>query len=151
MREVGTPFQAWRPSLRRSGRTLVLLALVVVAALTMVLAGVAHARRAPAWWRVDAPTAAMAEQAESFEHAVLAQMTLVRATEESWSVALSEEDINAWLATRLKPWMENRGLADELPAGSVVRVRVEEGAVLVGMESRGEVVWARMNVEVEGP
>lgn len=130
-----------RPRRRALARGLV--GLLVVAAL-LVAAGVVLAGRRPAWWPPDAPDAALAEP---FENAVVRQLTAPREPDASftpaaagawrsgpWAVSISEDDVNAWLATRLEAWLANREPGFAWPAGvSWPAVRFEEGVVRVGV------------------
>ena len=123
---------------------MLLLALAVVGVVTILLAGAAHARRDPAWWREPEVSQAAELRGESFEHAVLAQLTRVRETNAAWSVSLSESDVNAWLATRLRPWLANRNAASKLPADVTVQVQFQAGGMLAGVRTRGEVIWCEV-------
>lgn len=94
----------------------------------------------PQWWsEQSAPTSA--QQAESFEHALIAQLTRVRETGDPWSAALSESDLNAWLAHRLTPWLSNRGLTSPLPASATLRVRLHANQLLLGIRTPDALLW----------
>lgn len=77
------------------------------------------------------------ERGAALENAAGAQMTLVRPDADGnvteyisapWSVAISQEDANAWLAGRLPTWLHSRGA--QMPAGlGTVCVQFENGRV----------------------
>lgn len=133
----------WR-SYNRRRRALVIVGLFLGVLLTPALVIGLLTKLDPAWWpRPPADSTFVATQAESLENAALAQASLVRSLDplapsgvwfsEPWSVAISESDANAWLATRLPRWLENRypGAAWATPL-SEVRVRFRDSCVDVG-------------------
>lgn len=114
----------------------------MVALLAAAIGAFAYSRSQgqPDWWtQLDAPTSP--QQAESFEHALLAQLTRVRETNEPWSAALSESDLNAWLTHRLTPWLTNRGLTSPLPADATLRVRLHADQLLIGVRTPDALLW----------
>ncbi len=92
--------------------------------------------REPAWWyRPDARTPLAAER---LENQVVSELSLARPAERlgpyrsgEWTLEVTEEEANAWLATRLRAWVENR--AGRWP-GEVegVRAAFRPGMVLLG-------------------
>jgi hypothetical protein len=125
-------------------------ALVIAILLTCALIGGANwlISRNPSWWRdvkpLDPETSYTAEQVEN---GVVTQLSLARPADgeskgyksQPWSVSLTDSDANAWLATRLKQWTENRGVA--WPAGiSDPQVSFSEGVVHLGVRTHGQVV-----------
>ncbi len=139
-----------RLTLLRRLRAGAFLALAAIAgALVLAVAvGMYLARGTPAWW----PKASVGsdDDAQSLENAVVAQLSAIRPTDpaatasegdgpavpwrsESWTVALSEADANAWLRARLKVWLANRNPPVRWPREiEDVRVRFFDGGVHVG-------------------
>lgn len=95
----------------------------------------------PSWWRDVKADGAAAQTAEQVENGVVSQLSLARPADpkqtgsyksEPWSVSISDQDANAWLATRLKPWLENQGVRwPERIVG--VEVAFEPGVVKAGV------------------
>ncbi|MBS0195510.1 MAG: hypothetical protein JSR77_02010 [Planctomycetes bacterium] len=93
----------------RWGRRVLLGALLL-----LILAGVALvwawrlSATPPAWYApAHAEVPRVAEAAKDIENAVTTQLSLVR-DQAPWSVTVSEEDANAWLAARLPQWCRSR-------------------------------------------
>ncbi|GJQ30716.1 MAG: hypothetical protein HBSAPP03_26000 [Phycisphaerae bacterium] len=103
----------------------------------------------PEWWQAaQAPDAAV--RAERIENAVVTELSAVRAEEAPWTVALSEEDVNAWLEARLVKWLENRG--ERWPERvSPPRVVLLDGVMRAAVEigGGGRVVVVEMKPRVD--
>jgi len=89
----------------------------------------------PAWY---APPSVSNEEtvalAEEVEYRLLEQVQKFRGSAEpSWTRRVRQEQINAWLATRLRPWIEHeRG--DQWPAElGTPQVRVQEGRITLAL------------------
>jgi len=93
----------------------------------------------PEWWHevpLDEPTQVQAEQVEN---TVVSELSRARPAEapgpyrsREWQLEVSEEEANAWLATRLKGWVANRdGHWPQAIDG--VQVALEPGQVRVGI------------------
>src|SRR5262249_46297987 len=75
--------------------------------------------------------------AEQVENGVVSQLSLARPADpkqpggyksEAWSVSLSDQDANAWLATRFRQWLENQGAPwPQQPAGVAGGVKAGPG------------------------
>jgi hypothetical protein len=116
----------------------------------------------PSWWVDLAPDDGRdAAAAEQLENAVISQLSLARPGEgggegyrsEPWTVSVSQEDANAWLMTRLKPWAASRGI--DLPAGlDAAQVELGPGVVRaaarVRLGGRGRFLVAVLSPEVNG-
>ncbi|MBL0921410.1 MAG: hypothetical protein IBJ10_04690 [Phycisphaerales bacterium] len=102
---------------------------VMVVAILAVVASSA-AGREPAWWTLAAhDPATVGRLAERVENAVVSEIHRGREDGQEWSVALSPEQANAWIADRLPKWIDHgAGKHTEKPE---VRVWFERGAVLV--------------------
>jgi hypothetical protein len=86
------------------------------------LLALALAQSAPGWWReIDASSAGVREAAQRVENGAATQLTKIRraetlpassgreaGTSEPWTIRLTSADANAWLAARLKPWLESQ-------------------------------------------
>jgi hypothetical protein len=99
----------------------------------------------PAWWRQVAPDARTTELGEQVENAVVSQLSLARPADPAatngyksreWSVSISAEDADAWLATRLKQWVAHNGARwpEQLLGAQVAFV---PGGVKLGMQLAG--------------
>lgn len=110
----------------------------------------------PGWWVwVDGADPAVLDEAERLERAFANQVSAVRPDAEGdgseWAVAVSERSANAWLAARLRAWVENEGAVwppeiESVRAGFVGE-RVALGARL-GHGPESSVVWMTMTPEV---
>lgn len=66
-------------------------------------------RSAPAWYRPPEPTDQQAlALADQVEFRLLEEFQKVRPEPEPWKLRVREEHINAWLATKLRDWIESR-------------------------------------------
>jgi hypothetical protein len=111
--------------------------------LLVLLCGVGAAlyalsRREPEWWyRPDAGTPLAAERVEN---QVVSELSLARPAQETgpyrsggWTLEVTQAEANAWLATRLRLWVENRG--GRWPAQvEGVSVAFRPGRVLLGVK-----------------
>ncbi|MEM7755950.1 MAG: hypothetical protein AAF297_09980 [Planctomycetota bacterium] len=127
--------------------TLIALALVAGAVLALAFAVSATlTRAAPSWWTHPTADATTSARGTALENAAVSQLYLardaaersppngVRYASEPWSVALSESDVNAWLATRLPRWLEGESGMPEWPdTMSQLQVRLDRGAVRAGV------------------
>ncbi|MEC9373100.1 MAG: hypothetical protein VYC34_04620 [Planctomycetota bacterium] len=85
--------------------------LLIAVATVATLATMTLIREAPRWWRsVDTSDTATLELGEKVEHAMLHTFSKRRPEGVAWSVAISANEANAWLNTRLPRWVTNRGL-----------------------------------------
>jgi hypothetical protein len=119
---------------------------VIAVAQVLFLAGVGFAYlltlREPAWWRdVKAADPATIDTASQVENGVVTQLSEVRPADpeakggyksREWSVSISAADADAWLATRLKQWVENQGghWPQQLTS---VQVEFSSGVIKVGV------------------
>jgi hypothetical protein len=145
------PSAALRRSASRSRvRTWLLIALLAAG---VTLAGLAAwlfygSRSAPSWWRqagVLPPDPA--EHAAATERGAATLLHAARPPDEVWSVALHQEDANAWLKHRLPSWLANRGLAapDFEP-----RVSFDDGLLRIGLGMEPKrVMWMALDVSFE--
>ena len=67
----------------------------------------------PAWYRPPDPgNPATARLAERVEYGLLEQVQRLRPTGSQWTIRLTDEQANAWLAARLPQWWRSRSGAD---------------------------------------
>jgi len=93
----------------RALATLAMLSVVALATLAMVGLG-ARLRDTPRWWRsADASDPATVALAQRVERAVLEHVRRPRPIGEPWTVSVTVEQANAWLAARLPLWAAHRG------------------------------------------
>jgi len=126
------------PGTRRRG--LILLAgFVLLVVLGVVIAWYLSFQR-PEWWHVvpaDAP--ATRAQAEQVENGVVSELSRARPAEASgpyrsheWTLEITEAEANAWLASRAKSWVRNRG--EEWPAVvDGIQVSFRPGTIAIGV------------------
>lgn len=133
---------------------------VLVGAIVVLLAGwavlmvlLSRAGTAPAWWPgLDPTEPSVVAEAEKLERAFANQVSMVRAETggqgADWKVRVGAASANAWLAVRLRAWVEGEGV--DWPAGvEQVRVGFDGERVSIGMRVEGGgVVWARVTPEV---
>ncbi len=113
---------------------------LAIATLLLLASGAALyllSRREPEWWYQPGESAPLA--AEQVENAVISELSLARPAarqgpyrSREWTLEVVQDEANAWLATRLRSWVENRGgrWPDQLDG---VRVAFEPGRVLLGL------------------
>lgn len=122
---------------------LMLLAGGFTAAALIVLA---MAGSQPRWWVETgiAPNDAPRLAAE-VERGVGNALHRRRAVGEPWTVAITQDEANAWIVDRLPRWLANQGVrhAEKLPE---VRVAFVEDAILVGFKPRGQERTATLTV-----
>jgi len=63
------------------------------------------------------------ERASLLEKRFASELTRVRSDEGPWAIRVREDDVNAWLWTRLPAWIANRGGKDSFGAEPVFQVR----------------------------
>ncbi len=148
----GEPFVAARPSRLRTWLLVILPGggMLLGAAALMAL-GLAGER--PGWWRdIDPRDKDVAAAAVRVENGAATQLTQIRRSEpsvsgavgggasEPWTIRVSSADANAWLAARLRPWLESQNAEsggirwpDDLRA---IEVRFDSGRIDVGASIR---------------
>lgn len=127
---------------------------VVVWAVGLVL--LARLDDTPGWWPgVDPRSPEVIAEAEKLERAFANQVSQVReptdADGSDWRVRISQKSANAWLAVRLRSWVENEGGLwpsdiESVRVGFVGR-RVSLGARVTGV-SGSSVLWVTLTPEV---
>lgn len=131
-------FQVERPGadsgryVRVSVRSVLLGIVLSVVAVAIILAAVAFnaAAREPAWWTLAAhDPETVSRLAERVENAVVSEIHRGRADGQEWSVALSPEQANAWIADRLPKWLANA--SDDAVAPPEVRVWFARDALMI--------------------
>lgn len=110
----------------------------------------------PGWWPgVDPGSPEVIAEAEKLERAFANQVALVREPTDGdgsdWRVRISQKSANAWLAVRLRSWVENEGGTwpadvESVRVGFVGR-RVTLGARVTGV-SGSSVLWVTLTPEV---
>jgi len=114
---------------------------VTVAVLVLAIVGGAWyvnlaVRRAPGWWNpADASRAEIIALGESTENRVVSEMNRVtgRSNGREWTIELTEEEINAWLAARLPRWAANQFPGSFLDGGvREAHVRIEPDRIRLG-------------------
>ena len=102
----------------------------------------------PTWWDPPDPRdEQVMVLADTAERRLLEEAQEVRAPEESWTVRIREEQVNAWLATRLPAWIAHRGDIEWPQQLGMPQVNFENDGVTVavelGPESGRRIVVAR--------
>lgn len=127
---------------RRLSRLLKPVALGLVAGACLI-AGIAvlAARAVPSWWPVlDPSSPAIQAAGELLESTVVEASHRVRplsGPDATWTLTLDENDLNAWLATRLPKWLSGwtdaHADTDAPPWFRAARVRFDDGLITVGV------------------
>lgn len=113
-------------------------AMLVAGLLALMALGLAGAR--PAWWRdIDPTNEHIAAAALRVENGAATQLTQIRRAADSnqtsapWTIKLSSADANAWLAARLRPWLESQSAEFTWPEElRAVEVRFNAGRIDIG-------------------
>ena len=108
-----------RPGRRRLGLA---VAAVLVPALVLFLA---ISIPPSGWSPVPADPAAAELRGEALERFLSAEFSQVRPDDAPWAIRLREDDVNAWIATRLPKWEANAGH----PPSPAAEVRFRAGEV----------------------
>jgi hypothetical protein len=100
------------PRPRKSGLVRrIVLGIVLSGAIILGVAGYWAWRmswQTPAWYAPPPPRdARIVQRADDAEYRLLQQSQQVRHQDETWTLTLSEGEINAWLASRLPAWIEH--------------------------------------------
>jgi hypothetical protein len=84
----------------------------------MAAMGLMLAQATPGWWaKIDPRDKGVLEAAQRVENGAATQLTKIRKSEpapgsmgasEPWTIKLTAADANAWLAARLRPWLESQ-------------------------------------------
>ena len=124
------------------------LSLAVVVTFTALFAA-SLARTAPSWWRRYTLDDGLREHATRVENAAVSQLTRTRPADpawtagddntpwrsERWSIAIREEDANAWLTGRLRNWIAGDDALDIWPEGlAQPQVQFQDGALRLGAQ-----------------
>ena len=110
-----------------------LLVLGFFVALALAIgAGFWSARTPPPWFKPPAASEAVKERGWTVERRLAEAFSKVRTEEPIWAIRVEEADLNAWLADRLRPWVEHRGAwPEEIGA---VQVRLAKGRLALAVE-----------------
>ena len=65
----------------------------------------------PDWFEPEMNDPSRAALGEQVEFRLIEELQKIRSIDESWRLRITDEAINAWLATRLKPWMNHHDAA----------------------------------------
>lgn len=129
---------------RRTPRPVRIALIAAAGALALIVAGagwtLAATSRDPAWWdgatAQAGPADAARDLAERVEQGVVRELHRWREPGETWTVALTEEQANAWAIDRLPKWIANqeRWGGDAPPT---VRIRFGDDIVTIGVRPDG--------------
>jgi hypothetical protein len=117
--------------IRRLFRWAVILGVLITAA----VAGLVF--WAPAYWVVlDGSDPQIAAGAESLEQRMSTEMTKVRQGESNWTMDVTAEQINQWMANRMPQWLANQGVDEALiDQAHPMMVRFGDGVIEVAVQS----------------
>jgi hypothetical protein len=120
------------------------------------------ANQPPEWWHPLNPADPQVDRAaRSVENRVSDQVHRARgggsnagAAPATWTLSISDDDANAWLAARLQEWLANRSETLRWPANaSDPQVLFEEGQIQLGFEvsegGKGRVVSASLRPRID--
>ena len=127
-----------RPRLRRWCLVIIPGATLAFGTIMLIALGLADAR--PHWWReIDPKNEQIAAAALRVENGAATQLTQIRQAADSnqtsapWTIRISSADANAWLAARLRPWLESQSAEFTWPPElRAVEVRFDGGRIDVG-------------------
>jgi len=120
--------RAARPGRRRVGLAIVAIFLLLPLSVFLLVS------IPPSGWSpVPADPAAAELRGEALERFLSAEFSKVRPDDSPWAIRLREDDVNAWLATRLPKWEANAGN----PPPPAAEVRFRSGEVFVRMVLAG--------------
>lgn len=141
---------AWE---RHGTRVLLGAIALCVAAWVVVTVSLSRAGTAPGWWPgLDPDAPEVIAEAEQLERAFANQVSMMREPTDGqgadWMVRIGADSANAWLAVRLRVWVEGEGVV--WPAGvEQIRAGFDGRDVALGVRAEGGgVVWARFTPEV---
>lgn len=108
--------------------------------------------RPPGWWREAGDTSPEAvARGVGFENAMVREVTRVREGGDPWGFVVTDQDVNAWLANRLDPWLVNRGADGVTSLLGDPRIRLVPGGIEIGVAAPlAGVVVGRFEVEIDG-
>lgn len=96
-----------RTRLRLSIRRVIVAFLLLV--LVLAVAVVLLTRTAPTWYEPPDPAdAQVVELADKVEFRLLEEFQKIRSEPEPWKLRVRQEHINAWLATKLRDWIDSQ-------------------------------------------
>ncbi len=135
---------ALSPRLRRWALVILPGSMLLIGTLILIALGLAGAR--PGWWHeLDPKNQQVAAAALRVENGAATQLTQIRRTDtgagagggaqasDPWTISISSADANAWLAARLRPWLESQSAAFTWPEElRGVEVRFDGGRIDVG-------------------
>ncbi len=126
------------PRARRWCLVIIPGAMLMTGTVMLIALGLADAR--PHWWReIDPKNEQVAAAALRVENGAATQLTQIRQAADSnqtsapWTIRISSADANAWLAARLRPWLESQSAEFTWPPElRAVEVRFDDGHIDVG-------------------
>ncbi len=133
---------------RRGRRTLIAGACVFAFIGAAAMLGLMLAQSTPGWWKeINPKDPAVIEAAQRVENGAATQLTKIRKSEpspgsmgasEPWTIRLTAADANAWLAARLRPWLESQEGEKFTWPRDLERVEIEfqDGRIYVGASIR---------------
>ena len=122
----------------RPGRRRVRLAIVAIVAILVLIPlslFLLVAIPPSGWSPVPADPAAAEVRGEALEHFLSAEFSRVRPDDAPWAIRLREDDVNAWIATRLPKWEANAG--NPPPPAAEVRFRAGEVRLRIALAGFG--------------
>jgi hypothetical protein len=132
-------------------KRLVFALVTAIVVMTVVIGSVS--RTVPEWYQPPSPqNAEVSRLAERVEYRLVEETRKIREPEDLWTLRVREEQINAWLATRLPEWIAHEQGVQWPPQLGTPQVRVDRGhvalALPVGDDAYRRVVVARLGAEV---
>ncbi len=88
----------------------------------------------PAWWPEDVAANEQTEMlADRVEYRIAEEVHKVRPDADPWKLRIKDDQVNAWLTSRLPEWLEHSENIDWPSQLGTPRVRFGEGSVTVGL------------------
>lgn len=140
---------------RRGGARIRLLLVIVVVALIGAIVLWRVLVSPPSWFAPpDVMAPVVRELADRVELRVLEVVHAEREEDEPWGVRVTDEQLNAWLAVKLRPWLVHEGITDWPEEIGVPQVHFNASGLHIGVDLRagdhaGSVLVLRVQPSVE--
>lgn len=124
--------------------------LAVVVLCTLTLFKLSTLNNTPSWWNDIQSTSTLTEQSGiELENRITSALTRLRPQgQEDWAAAIDQDQLNSWLAFRLRDTLEsfNSDSADDLDSIDDIRIQITHDGMTIGTKlthTRGStIVWA---------
>ena len=124
--------------------------IVFVVVVALIAFAVGAVLLPPWWWSPAHPDDVTAStRASRFEQEVTSRVHTIRKGGEPWGFRVTQDQVNAWLATRLPKWIEHDASLRWPEGITAVQVRFGEGEIELGGRGSGPVWRARFAADLK--